>query len=145
LSHGGLKVDEIKEFEDNCMIIRVLPDSPRLKEQGLYEAVRRCWRAVKEKSEKAKYVLAIVSTIQDKKLEVKGVFECTHWYYLGGEFCQKMLNECQQEYKTNTDLCKNSKRIAFDGDEITDDVKYLHKLLPENYFPLQNPYRYTYK
>jgi hypothetical protein len=37
------------------------------------------------------------------------------------------------------------KRIAFEGREITDDVKYLHKLLPVKYFPCNNnPYCYTF-
>jgi hypothetical protein len=124
------------------MIIRIREESIRIR-RCLYEAVRRCWRADKEKAEKADYVLVIVSGLKEKSLEVKAVYKPECWYYLDKVFCKEKKEECK-EFKTNTDLCRKCPRIAFEGKEVK-ETNYLHKLIPLSYFPLQNPIRYTYK
>jgi hypothetical protein len=136
-------MDKIREFKDECMIIRIRPESVGIR-GSLLEAVRRCWRANLQRAQKSEYVLAIISTIDDGDLEVKGVFKPECWDYLDDGFCREKEQECKEKYDVKTERCAERKRIAFTGEEIKDDVKYLHKLIPDKYFPTQNPFRYTY-
>jgi hypothetical protein len=106
--------------------------------------VRRCWRANLGRAKKADYVLVIISGRGKYDLEVQGVFKPERWYCPDAKFCEKNAEECREEYGVNTGLCETNKRIAFEGQEITNDVKYLHKLIPSAFFPTQNPFRYAY-
>jgi hypothetical protein len=128
----------IREFKDRCIIIRVREESIRIR-GSLKEAVRRCWRANLQRAKKADYVLAIIGT--SKRIE--GVFKPKKWYCLDDNFCREQEQECKK-YETNTELCAIRKRIAFDGEKIINDVKYLHKVIPDEYLPAMNPFRYTY-
>jgi hypothetical protein len=134
-------MEEITEFKDKCMIIRVRDESVHIR-GSLYESVRRCWRANLDSAKKADYVLAIVGNS-----EVRGVFKPTSWDYIDSEFCKKEAKasrECKGKFDVNTELCKKRNRIGFVGEAIKDDKKYLNKLVPEKYFPRQMPVRYTY-
>lgn len=135
-------MEKIAKFSHNCIIIRVRKESVAIR-GSLYEAVRRCWRASKQKAEKAVYVLAIVSDPGEEDLEVKAVYEPKRWYSPAKDSCRENEKECKNKYGTNIDLCRNKPRIAFEGKEMKDSV-YLYKLIPNTHFPRQNPFRYTY-
>ena len=137
-------MEKITNFKHNCMIIRVRNESIAIR-GNLYEAVRRCWRANMQNAQEADYVLAIVGKPSEKDLEVKAVYKPDRWYYPADEgVCNKKKEECLELYKTNTSLCRKHPRIAFEGKEIKNDTNYLHKQIPNAYYPLQNPVRYTY-
>ena len=131
-------------FKENCMIIRVRKESIVIR-GNLYEAVRRCWRANMQMAQKADYVLAVVGTLKNIDLEVKAVYKTERWYCPADEgLCKIKKEECTKKYKVNTDLCLVHSRIAFEGIEIK-EINYLHNKIPADYYPLQNPFRYTYK
>jgi len=136
-------MEKITSFKHNCMIIRILMESIDIR-GNLYEAVRRCWRTDINRARKADYVMAVVGTIKERNLEVQAVYKPERWYYPDDGFCRKKEKECIKGYKVATDLCHVNRRIAFEGKEMPNDTNYLHKLIPEKYFPLQNPVRYTY-
>ena len=132
-------MEKITNFKDKCIIIRIRHESIDIR-GSLYEAVRRCWRASKERAEEADYVLAVVG----RSRVVEAVFKPSRWYYLDDEFCKNQEEVCKTGYGVNTDLCKIKRRIAFEGEEIPHDTNYLHKQIPDKYSSMQNPVRYTY-
>ena len=137
-------MEEINNFQHNCVIIRVRKESIAIR-GNLYKAVCRCWAANKKRAEKADFVLAVVGTIKEKNLVVQAVYKPDRWYYPADVYlCKDKKEECQILYEVNTDLCNEYPRIAFEGKEVSKDAYYLHKMLPSKYYPLQNPVRYTY-
>ncbi|GHU46270.1 hypothetical protein FACS1894190_18310 [Spirochaetia bacterium] len=133
-------MDKIKSFKDKCIIIRIRTENIAIR-GSIDKDVHRCWRMRLDRAKDCDYVLAVV----DYSPEVKGVFKPDNWYCPDDEFCKGKEEECKRIANTNTALCKKiKKRIAFEGKEITNDVNYLHKEIPKQYFPGQNPFRYTY-
>ena len=138
-------METIKTFKHNCMIIRVRPESIKIR-GSLYEAVHRCWKAKKQNAEKADYVLALVGTIKNRDLKVQAVYKPERWYYPVSEgLCKEKKDECSKKYKVDPQQCQKNPRIGFEGKEMKNDTDYLHKLIPEKYYPFQNPVRYNYK
>jgi hypothetical protein len=131
---------EIQKFEDNCIIVRIRPESEVIR-GSMYEAARRCWRANLDEAKKAAYVLVVVGNDP----QVQAVFRPECWYYPCDKFCEKEKAKCKAAYGVNTELCQKSKRIAFKGVEVTGNVKYAHKDIPAEYLPKQNPVRYIHK
>ena len=129
-------MEEISKFTDKCIIVNI--PIGKKERAGLYEATRRCWRASLDKAGKADYVLG---TDKGKVLCVIKVNGCK---YVASEFCAKERAACEKEFGVNTKLCKNKRRIEFEGQELKNDKKYLGKTLLEEYTPGQNPIRYTY-
>jgi len=129
-------MEKVKKFDDKCIIVRI-PIGIQHR-SNLYEATRRCWRANLVKAKKAKYVLG---TINGKVLCVIKICNCD---YVKTEFCNKEMEKCRRDFNADTELCKKNKRIAFEGEEIKNDKKYLGKELPSEYIPGQMPIRYTY-
>jgi hypothetical protein len=109
---------------EKCMLIKIKQET--IREQGsIYEAVRQWWTADIDKARRADLVLAI---LVGSGGEVIGVYKPSKWY--------------------EVIAVSGKKRIAFEGKEITNDVKYLGKKLPD-IFPeidagFQNPVRYTF-
>ena len=128
---------EIKfDKNDKCIIVKI-PISINCR-KNIFEATRRCWRANRDRAEKANFILGTVDGT------VECVIKITGCDYVKTEFCKKEEEKCRRLFNANTELCKTYRRIAFEGNEIKNDKKYLNKKLPENYIPIQNPIRYTY-
>jgi hypothetical protein len=131
-------MEQITKFDDKCVIIRIRQKSIGIR-GSLYEAARRCWRTVLAKAEDADYVLVLVGD----NLKVAGVFKPDRWYYLEDDFCEKNMKECEK-LGTKTERCKKNRRIAFEGKELTDDVKYLNKLIPKECSPGETHVSFAY-
>jgi hypothetical protein len=129
-------MENIVEFADKCIIVKI--PVGKEKRVTIKEATRRCWRASLKRAQKADYVLG---TIDGKVLCVIKIKSCD---CVSDEFCEKEKMVCKEEFGTNIELCKTKKRIEFEGEEVTDDKKYLGKKLPAKYIPGQMPVRYTY-
>jgi hypothetical protein len=54
------------------------------------------------------------------------------------------MEKRKKDLNENNEISKKNKRIAFEGEEIKTDKKYLNKTVPDEYCPKQNPVRYTY-
>ena len=112
-------MDNVINFDDNCIIVRI---PVGICKRGLYEATRRCWRVNLKRAKEAVYLLG---TVDGKVLcEIK-IESC---YHVSHEFCEKEENICKDVFKTNTELCKIKKRVAFEGisvSEILDDYPLL--------------------
>ncbi|GAB6392893.1 MAG: hypothetical protein MdMp014T_2266 [Treponematales bacterium] len=114
----------IESFTDKCMIIKI---SKTVHERGVYEGVRRSWRASIERASLADYVLAVDSGV------VIGVFKPSVWYPCTEENIQKYGGNVHPE------------KIAFIGTEADAGTmdRYLNKRVP-NYYRNQNPVQYSY-
>jgi hypothetical protein len=132
------KMEQITEFYDNCMIVRI--PIGILKRINPYEATRRCWKANLSKAREAEYVLG---TVDGKVICVIKVKSCN---LLKNDFCKKEEASCKNDFGKDFGVGtrKCNKRIAFEGVEKTDDKKYLNKFLSDEFIPKQNPVRYTY-
>jgi len=131
-----LDEEKITKFDDKCFIVKI--PIGIFKRKSPYEATRRCWRANLNRARRADYVLG---TIDGRVLCVIKVKNCD---YIKEEFCKKEKSFCKNDFGVNTELCKIRKRIAFEGMEMKNDKKYLNKIIPNEYTPSRNPYRYTY-
>jgi len=127
----------IAGFVDNCIIVKIPVGVNRRK--TLYEATRRCWRADLNRARRAEYVLGTVDGVK-----VECVIKIKSCDYVRDAFCDKEEAVCRADFGVDTALCKTRRRIAFEGDEMKDDKKYLNRSLPKGYMPKQNPVRYTY-
>jgi len=129
-------MEKIIEFNDKCIIVKI-PIGIQHR-SNFYEATRRCWRAKLIRAKKASYVLGTIDGL------VKCVIKINSCDYVKTEFCNKEMEKCKRDFNADTELCKKNKRIAFEGEEIKTDKKYLNKTVPDEYCPKQNPVRYTY-
>jgi hypothetical protein len=127
-------MDNVINFDDNCIIVRIPVGICR---KSLYEATRRCWRVNLKRAKEAVYLLGTVNGTVLCEIKIESCYHVPH------EFCEKEENICKDVFKTNTELCKIKKRVAFEGKE-PDEKKYLGKNLPQKYIPGQCPVRYTY-
>ena len=129
-------METITQFDDWCIIVRIpvsiMTDSP-------YEATCYCWRANLQMAKRAKYLLGVNDGI------VKCVIKIKSCRYPTEEICNKRKEPwCKFIIGINTEICKKYSRIYFEGEELKDDKKYLHKKIPEKYTKGPNPVRYTY-
>lgn len=128
--------ETITQFDDKCMIVDIRHSA---KKSSLYESTRRCWRADLSRAKKADYVLGAIDG------RIWCVIKPSRCDYITIELCCKEEESCKNVFSTNPELCKYSRRIAFEGEEMKDDKKYLYKkIIPEKYIPGRNPVRYTY-
>jgi len=127
----------ITNFKDKCIIVKI-PIGTHCR-KNIYEATRRCWRLDLIRARKAEYLLGIIDGV------VKCVIKVKNCGYLEEEFCNKEENNCKKYFNVDVKLCKKSRRIAFVGEEIKFDKKYLCKKIPDEYLMKRNPVRYTYK
>jgi len=129
-------MEKITKFDDKCIIVKIPIGVYQRK--TIYEATRRCWRANLNKARRADYLLG---TINGK---VECVIKINSCDYVKQKFCDKEEKKCKNDFKVDVKLCKERKRIAFEGNEKKDDKKYLNKILPDKYIKGQYPVRYTY-
>jgi hypothetical protein len=121
---------------EKCMLIKIKQET--IREQGsIYEAVRQWWTADIDKARRADLVLAILVGSGGK---VIGVYKPSKWYEATNGYVRWQTSHKRPVSKR--------KRIAFEGKEITNDVKYLGKKL-SNIFQginprLRTPFCYTY-
>ncbi|MDR0320966.1 MAG: hypothetical protein LBI28_05635 [Treponema sp.] len=116
----------IQEFDENCVIIKVRPETVRGR-GSVYGAVRWAWIANLEKISRADYVLAVQTGTGGK---VIGVYKPTIWYKATAENDKRyehFLNEGGSE--------RDERRIAFQGEEAEIKIKekYFNKYIPYEY------------
>jgi hypothetical protein len=130
--------NDIEEFNDKCMIIKIKPATIRGRKNDVYDAVRWAWKANLKRAERADYVLAVETGTGGR---IIGVFKPEKWYKATAENDKRyghFLNEGGSE--------ETEKRIAFQGERADKNAmnRYLNKFLPLEFRTSQNPVRYTY-
>ena len=125
--------NKISEFSDKCVIFKI--SSKRIRDKGIYGAVRWAWHANLNRVRNADYVLAVEIGTGGR---VVGIFKPILWYKATSE------NDKKYEHFLNAGGTEeNEKRIAFKGVEVNDELlKRKYKYIPKELLGQANPVRY---